>query len=177
MNWLFNVIKKLFAKQDLKKGLHVNLLPPDEVTEPPPPLAKKLKLFRPVAKEFPVSSPFGWRDKPTPKYHKGIDFACPEGTPVKAMIGGIIYKVGWEKEEDHSQGYGLRVWQKSVYDDMNLYLWYGHMSKINIVPGINVNAGDVLGLSGNTGSSTGAHLHVGLREKNTRHFFDMTFYE
>ena len=176
MNWLFNFIKKLFAKQDLKKGLRVNLLPPDDIEEPPPPLAKKLKLFRPVAKEFPVSSPFGWRDKPTPKYHKGIDFACPEGTPVKAMIGGVIYITGWEKDNDHSQGFGLRVWQKFTYDDKEMFCWYGHLSKIIITAGLDINAGDIVGLSGNTGSSTGPHLHTQCREKDTSHFYDMDYY-
>ena len=84
--------------------------------------------------------------------HEGIDYAVPVGTPVMAAQDGLVVA-------GESAAYGLYVrvvnaWFATVY---------GHLSEVRITPGQDVKAGDVIGLSGNTGRSTGPHLHLGLR--------------
>lgn len=139
-----------------------------------------LHLKRPVDEKFPISSPFGWRENPfkkgEQKFHNGIDFATPVGTPVYAMAEGFCFKSGLENEQKQTQGFGLRVWQESVIDGRTLYIWYGHLSKVEIQPVEQIKKGQLIGYSGNTGASRGPHLHVQAREKNTEKLFDMVFY-
>lgn len=146
-----------------------------------------LKLIRPVDGRYGISSPFGWRKNPhkpsEDKFHNGIDFAVPAGTLVKAFASGICFKSGWESDrliypnDFHVRGLGLRVWQEFDYEDMRLYGWYGHLSQIYVDPGQVIKPGDVIGLSGNTGSSTGAHLHVQFRQRDTNQYFDAEWLE
>lgn len=133
----------------------------------------KIKLYRPVLKSFPISSPFGWREKPSPKFHNGIDFAVPVGTDILSMCSGHIIRAGWENDSDKSAGFGLRIMQQTVIDDQIYFVWYGHLSKIFLSPGEVIKAGQLIGLSGNTGRSTGPHLHVQVRKKDTSQYFDM----
>lgn len=89
--------------------------------------------------------------------HNGVDFGCPVGTPIFAPIEGII-KTG----NDGSGGYGLyikirRAWHTPVE------VVLAHLSNIVVSSGQTVNLGQLIGYSGNTGFSTGAHLHFGLR--------------
>ena len=144
----------------------------------------KLNVLRPVYKDFPVSSPFGpriFRDKQS--QHNGIDFACPVGTPVRSMFDGRVMKAGWEcsPEKQPGQykeiGYGLRVWQIGIIGDNKYYVWYGHLNEIFAQEGKLLNVGSLIGYSGNTGRSSGPHLHVGVRKKDTGIFYDMEFYD
>jgi murein DD-endopeptidase MepM/ murein hydrolase activator NlpD len=100
-----------------------------------------------------ISSPFGPRIHPIygiPSFHTGIDIAVPEGTPVRAAAGGVVTFSGWQ------EGFGLLV----TIDHGNGYeTYYGHLSKLLVSAGQSVSAGDVIALSGNTGLSTGPHLH------------------
>lgn len=141
---------------------------------------KKLKFLRPVHEKFPISSPFGMRNDPFKhgenKMHNGVDFACPEGTDIRAVEDCTVFKSGWESEVNKKQGFGLRVWAEMKYEGDDYYFWYGHLSKILVADGQKVKKGEVIGSSGNTGSSTGAHLHVQARKRNTGQFFDMEFY-
>lgn len=139
-----------------------------------------LLLKRPVKDEFPISSPFGWRENPfkkgEQKFHNGVDFSVPVGTPVYAMASGSCYMAGWENPNNDKQGFGLRIWQESVIEGKTIYFWYGHLSKHEIKPVEQIKEGQLIGYSGNSGSSTGPHLHVQAREKNTGTLFDMEFY-
>lgn len=86
--------------------------------------------------------------------HNGIDFAVPQGTPVFSLDDGTVT----ESQNDPS-GYGLYVkvvhsWGESIY---------GHLSAQSVSRGASVIAGAQVGLSGNTGNSTGPHLHFGVR--------------
>jgi murein DD-endopeptidase MepM/ murein hydrolase activator NlpD len=89
--------------------------------------------------------------------HPGIDIAAGEGAPVWAAAAGVVTMAqgGW------NGGYGNVV----MIDHGNGYLTvYGHLSQYNVVPCQGVAAGTIIGLSGNTGNSFGAHLHFEIRE-------------
>ena len=139
-----------------------------------------LLVKRPVDEKYPISSPYGWRENPFKKgerkFHDGIDFSVPVGTPVYAMASGSCHMAGWENPNNDKQGFGLRIMQEANIEGKSLYLWYGHLSKYEIKPIEQIKEGQIIGYSGNTGSSTGPHLHVQAREKNTGTLFDMVFY-
>jgi murein DD-endopeptidase MepM/ murein hydrolase activator NlpD len=86
--------------------------------------------------------------------HPGIDIAVPVGTPIRASGGGIVAAAGYDPE------YGLFVLLKhpSGYETM-----YGHTSRLLAAEGDEVQAGQVIGLSGNSGRSTAPHLHFEIR--------------
>lgn len=99
------------------------------------------------------SSGFGRRSAPTKgasTYHKGIDWATPTGTPVYASCGGTVSKAGW------GSGYGYVVY---IDHEDGSQTRYGHLSKVLVKVGQTVKQGERIALSGNTGVSTGPHLH------------------
>ena len=139
-----------------------------------------MKLDRPV--KFPIGSDYGvagkhwlWHleegkwvrgQKDGIGNHRGVDFLTPVGSEVRAVWDGFIMKEGFENFDNHEVGFGLRIIQQMGYNG-NIYLvYYGHLSKT--FEGINkrVKAGDVIALSGNTGRSSGPHLHVEVRDLN-----------
>lgn len=93
--------------------------------------------------------------------HKGYDFACPEGTPIYASVSGIIEYAGWENPKDPKKGFGQYIRQRTT-DKYKIY--YAHLDTINIKPHMKVKRGQKLGYTGNTGSSTGPHLHFEVRK-------------
>ena len=101
-----------------------------------------------------IASGFGMRIDPvygTPKMHKGLDFAAPQGTPIYATGNGVI------KEADYSEsGYGKHVVINHGYGYETLY---GHMVKIKARVGQKIKRGEVIGWVGSTGKSTGPHCH------------------
>ena len=118
----------------------------------------ELKAFiRPVAGV--ISSGFGLRKDPfsdKKKFHKGIDIACPIGTPVKAAAGGKVIFVG------SKDGYGKTV----VLEHRNGYrTLYAHLSNFKVKEGDVVSQGEAIALSGNTGRSSGPHLHFEVRRQ------------
>jgi murein DD-endopeptidase MepM/ murein hydrolase activator NlpD len=88
-------------------------------------------------------------------YHTGVDYAVPVGTDVLAVADGVIENANWGKS------YGVQLVQKL---DGGWFI-YAHLSKALVKPGDKVVAGQVIAKSGNTGNSTGAHLHAELRSK------------
>ncbi|MCI9315611.1 MAG: M23 family metallopeptidase [Lachnospiraceae bacterium] len=99
------------------------------------------------------SSGFGRRKAPTrgaSSYHKGIDWATPVGTAVMASSTGTVAKAGW------GSGYGYVVYINHADGRQTRY---GHLSKVLVSPGQTVNQGQKIALSGNTGVSTGPHVH------------------
>ncbi|MDD2553646.1 MAG: M23 family metallopeptidase [Desulfotomaculaceae bacterium] len=95
-----------------------------------------------------VSSPFGMRNG---RPHEGIDIAVEEGTPVRVSAGGQIIFAGPRGT------YGLAV---IVDHGGGVRTLYAHCSRLLVTEGKNVDAGDIIALSGNTGRSTGPHLHL-----------------
>lgn len=99
------------------------------------------------------TSGFGKRKAPkkgASTYHKGIDWATPQGTTVAASCGGVVSKAGW------GSGYGYVVY---IDHPDGRQTRYGHLSKITVSVGQKVSQGQKIALSGNTGVSTGPHLH------------------
>ncbi|HXF60037.1 MAG TPA: M23 family metallopeptidase, partial [Caldilineaceae bacterium] len=113
---------------------------------------------RPIGMEYETTSPFGTRRSydggPPTDYHAGQDFGAPPGVPVVAPGDAVVALAeplvvrGNAVILDHGRG---------------IFSGYWHLSEIKVVPGQTVRTGDLLGLVGNTGLSTGAHLHWELR--------------
>lgn len=89
--------------------------------------------------------------------HSGVDFRAPIGTPVKSMGKGTVMGVGDTDLYCKKASFGKWVFIK--YDN-GLSTTYGHLSSYTAKAGDEVNTGDIVGYSGNTGHSTGPHLHV-----------------
>jgi murein DD-endopeptidase MepM/ murein hydrolase activator NlpD len=102
---------------------------------------------------FPISSEFGSVDSVHKIPHSGVDIAMPEGTELHSIGDGVISKV--DIIGDQPIGRMVRVDMDNGPDVI-----YGHMSQVNVKIGDHVHAGDIIGLSGNTGHSTGPHLHL-----------------
>lgn len=104
-----------------------------------------------------ISSTFGMRVDPftgSPQMHAGLDFATNVGSPVTAPADGVVVKAR------SSGAYGLTV---QLDHGHGLTTLYGHMSRIHVHEGDEVRRGDLLGAVGNTGRSTGPHLHYEVR--------------
>lgn len=90
--------------------------------------------------------------------HNGIDIGCWTGTEIYAPEDCYVLEV-----TSDPLGYGLTVYLMAASN----YGWrYGHMSRIDVRQGIDIPRGSLLGLSGNTGNSSGPHLHIGVRPPN-----------
>ncbi len=90
------------------------------------------------------------------KGHNGIDFRASTGTPIKAALTGVIVGTGNTDAQKGCYSYGKWV---LIRHPNGLSTLYGHLSSINVTPGSSVETGDIIGYSGNTGYSTGPHLH------------------
>ena len=101
-----------------------------------------------------LTSGYGWR---WGRLHRGIDIAAPIGTPVLAAASGVVVGAGW-----HS-GYGNLV--KIEHMDGSVTL-YGHANKILVTHGQKVEQGQQIAKMGNTGNSTGSHLHFEIHGKD-----------
>lgn len=101
-----------------------------------------------------ISSEFGFRRDPfngRSRLHKGLDFAGPIGTPVYAVAAGVVSFVG------RKSGYGIAV---EVDHGDGVLSRYGHLSAAKSTEGQLIKKGDLVALIGNTGRSTGPHLHL-----------------
>lgn len=101
-----------------------------------------------------IASGFGHRIDPVykvTKFHAGLDFTAPQGTPIYATADGRIKTSGY-----NAGGYGNHVVIDHGYGYETLY---GHMVRVKARPGQTVKRGEVIGWVGNTGKSTGAHCH------------------
>ena len=117
------------------------------------------KLLRPVP--GPITSPFGNRLDPIYhvwQLHAGADIGAPAGTPIVAAAAGQVSQAGW------FGGYGnYTCIDHGQIDGQRLSTCYGHQQRILVRPGEQVTAGQVIGLVGSTGASTGPHLHFEVR--------------
>ena len=111
-----------------------------------------LKGYVPPLESPRITSHYGWRWR---RMHHGIDLALKTGTPIKSAFDGVVRISSYNR-----RGYGHYI---VVRHNNGLETVYGHLSKRNVVKGDEVKAGDVIGLGGNTGRSTGPHLHFEAR--------------
>ncbi|MGX0877350.1 murein DD-endopeptidase MepM/ murein hydrolase activator NlpD [Roseovarius sp. MBR-154] len=113
--------------------------------------AEKAPFALPVKSGFRFTSGFGTR---WGRLHAGTDFAAPHGTPIFATADGVVSHAGW------LAGYGRLV---KIEHAFGIETRYAHMSRIRVQPGQRVSRGDRIGDMGNTGRSTGTHLHYEVR--------------
>jgi murein DD-endopeptidase MepM/ murein hydrolase activator NlpD len=101
-----------------------------------------------------LASGFGYRIDPvykTVKFHAGLDFSAPQGTPIYATADGRVTTAG-----NRSNGYGNHV---IINHGFGYETLYGHMVRVKVRNGQQVKRGEVIGWVGSTGKSTGPHLH------------------
>ncbi len=118
------------------------------------------KFVFPLTLPSPLTSLFGWRIHPIfgdNRFHTGSDLGAPLGTPVVATQAGRVSMA------DFAGGYGLMVVLR--HSDDTLESRYAHLSRLLVQPGDWVEQGEVVGLVGSTGNSTGPHLHFELRQR------------
>lgn len=113
--------------------------------------AEKLPFGMPVKASFRYTSGFGLR---WGRLHAGVDMAGPSGTPIYAPADGVVIHAGWQS------GYGRLI---KIRHDFGIETRYGHLSKISVNVGDRVSLGERIGDMGNTGRSTGPHLHYEVR--------------
>lgn len=109
-----------------------------------------------------LASGFGYRIDPIykmAKYHAGLDFSAPQGTPIYASANGTVTTAG-----NMGNGYGNHVIIRHGYGYETLY---GHMYKIKSRKGQKVKRGEIIGYVGSTGKSTGPHLHYEVHRNGT----------
>lgn len=112
-----------------------------------------------------ITGKYGEVDNLHPNGHTGIDLGLSEGTPLRSLFNGVVEKVVDYGPENIGKGVLVK------FSDGTTGI-YGHMSRILVKEGQKVAEGQKLGLSGNTGFSTGPHLHFSLKEDG--HFVDPT---
>ena len=140
------------SREILKEEIYADAVPKiiERGTKIPPTYIKPISGGR-------LSSGFGGRKAPTKgasTYHKGVDWATPIGTPVMASNTGTVVTAGWVS------GYGYAVYINHADGRQTRY---GHLSKVLVKVGQTVTQGQKIALSGNTGRSTGPHLHFEIR--------------
>lgn len=121
-----------------------------------------------------MASGYGYRVDPvygTQKFHEGMDFSSDIGTPVYATGKGVVAFAGWKT------GYGNCI---DIDHGYNYLTRYAHLSEIKVRVGQQVERGEEIGLVGNTGKSTGPHLHYEVRLRGAPqnpvnyYFYDLT---
>ena len=160
---MIELAKKL---DNISKQAYVQSKSYDEVIE----LAKnKAEMLLCIPAIQPVSnkdlkrtaSGYGMRIDPVykiPRFHEGMDFTAPTGTDVFVTGNGVV-----ESAERNYGGYGNCV---VIDHGFGIRTLYGHLNAFNVRAGQNVNRGDVIGFVGNTGKSTGPHLHYEVIKNN-----------
>ncbi|SLN46580.1 Murein DD-endopeptidase MepM [Roseovarius albus] len=113
--------------------------------------AQKAPFALPVKGAFRFTSGFGYR---WGRMHSGSDFAAPHGTPIYATADGVVIQAGWQS------GYGRLV---KIQHEFGIETRYAHNSKIYVKKGQRVSRGQKIAAMGNTGRSTGTHLHYEVR--------------
>lgn len=117
-----------------------------------------------------MNSPYNGKFKVTQEYkgsaHDGLDLVGLESKEVHSTVNGIVEKAGWENALNKRQGFGLYVRIKKN-GSLDKY-YYGHLSSLNVKAGQSVKIGDVIGIEGSTGNSTGPHCHYCVRERGLK---------
>lgn len=119
--------------------------------------AFKLPFSMPVKDSFRWTSGFGYRKDPKgygTRMHEGTDMAGPYGTAIYATADGVVTHAGWDN------GYGRLV---KIKHDFGIETRYAHLSQLRVEVGQRVSRGDKIGDMGNSGRSTGTHLHYEIR--------------
>jgi murein DD-endopeptidase MepM/ murein hydrolase activator NlpD len=169
-NKMMNIENKLLEMQEMldKKGIKKDLavggefIPADRLSiSYVDYMQKDIDELFDTMKNLPVGSPldgkinsgFGYRKDPFRSsigFHSGVDIDAKFGDPVVATADGVVKKTGWQG----SYGKTVVIQHEDGFETI-----YGHLSKISVEEGQKVKVGEVIGKAGNTGRSTGTHLH------------------
>lgn len=136
---------------------------PQEEEKEESPVVETNEFVLPV-EGYSISSPFGYRGE---EHHDGIDLAIAENSPVKAAKNGVVVGTGF----DESAGNYVII----QHED-HLFTNYFHLNGIETQVGDTVKAGQLIGLVGSTGHSTGSHLHFGVSTEEWQGYLDPTNY-
>ena len=117
--------------------------------------ASKAPFAEPVQSSYRFTSGFGQR---WGRLHAGADFAAPIGTPVYSTADGVVVSAGW------ASGYGRLI---KIQHEFGIETRYAHLNKISVKVGQRVSRGERIGDMGNSGRSTGPHLHYEVRVGGT----------
>ena len=98
--------------------------------------------------------------------HDGLDLVGVDSKEVHSTVNGIVEKAGWENPANKKQGFGLYV-RIRKNDSVDKY-YFGHLSEVKVSAGQAVRIGDVIGIEGSTGKSTGSHCHYCVRGNGSR---------
>lgn len=123
--------------------------------------AERLPFSHPLRTSYRLSSPFGYRRDPFnggSRLHSGVDMAGPSGTPIYTTADGVVSFAG------RQSGYGLII---VIEHALGFETRYAHLSRIRVTEGQRVSRGELIGDMGNTGRSTGPHLHYEVRTGDT----------
>ncbi|HNX13081.1 MAG TPA: M23 family metallopeptidase, partial [Paludibacteraceae bacterium] len=173
------VVETTKKLNELKKQLYVQSKSYDEIVvlaQNKEKMLEAIPAIQPVANKdlTRVASGYGMRMDPiyhSRRFHAGMDFTAPTGTDIYATGNGRVLSAGWQ------QGYGNCV---EIDHGFGYVTLYGHMHSISVNAGQTVNRGEVIGLVGNTGKSTGPHLHYEVHYKGeimnpqNYYFLDLT---
>ncbi len=173
------VVETTKKLNELKKQLYVQSKSYDEIVvlaQNKEKMLEAIPAIQPVANKdlTRVASGYGMRMDPiyhSRRFHAGMDFTAPTGTDIYATGNGRVLSAGWQ------QGYGNCV---EIDHGFGYVTLYAHMHTISVNAGQTVNRGEVIGLVGNTGKSTGPHLHYEVHYKGeimnpqNYYFLDLT---
>lgn len=123
--------------------------------------AESAPFAHPLKSEYRFTSGFGYRRHPVTggrRMHNGVDFAAGKGTDIFSTADGIVSHAGW------MSGYGNTI---KIKHEFGIETLYGHLSRIRVKKGQRVSRGQQIGDMGNTGQSTGTHLHYEIRVNGT----------
>lgn len=128
-------------------------------------LLKTIPAIQPVKNEdlTRMASGFGWRSDPftkVRKFHWGMDFTAPRGTPIYATGDGVV-----KEANNQLSGYGNHI---LIDHGFGYQSFYAHLYKYNVRPRQRVKRGDVIGFVGNTGRSEAPHLHYEIYKDGVR---------
>ena len=145
-------------EEDLRLKIDPSLLP-----TPRPGVLGLPILIPPARGTFSSEQKYGFTRNKGKRYHNGLDFGAPIGTPILAAESGKIIAVG---DQDNYRTNGKRLCYRGAYGkfimvkhENNLTTMYAHLSLLTAKVNDEVKRGDIIGYSGNTGRSTGPHLH------------------
>lgn len=114
--------------------------------------------------DTPITTPFGRKGNWAAGYHTGNDYACPVGTKVHATKAAKVIDVGFDTS------YGNYIMLQSWHRGRRIRHLYAHLSQVFVTEGGEVAGSRVIALSGNTGNSTGPHVHYEERIRPWRYW-------
>ena len=117
-----------------------------------------------------MNAPYNGKFRVSQEYkgsaHDGLDLVGVDSKEIHSTVNGTVEKAGWENILNHKQGFGLYV--RIRKDGTTDKYYFGHLSSVNVKVGQVVKIGDIIGIEGSTGKSTGSHCHYCVRGNGSK---------